>query len=508
MTAALHVAVVSGAAMLLYLFCLAPAHARTLGNRVVGVTVAMPIIAWALPDVRLLYAVMLFWVPLVAARGDRIAPVYLFSLLLLPGLDAPAAIGPLKLFDFGVHDALALGAAAALLTDRNRARPGAMFDAAAVAVILLLVAALARGATPTHFLRVAINIFLDLGLPYFIVSRGIGSPGAMRDMRLWLGAGAVALSAILIYEVSRAWPIYNQLYVNHMVPIDYFVKSRGGLLRAAGPFLESTSAAFVMAICTHALWLARDAFRSRFHHLLVLAIAIVGLVAPQSRGAWMGLLLAVVVAMAYRGQYLRIVRLGLLAGGAWLALTVAAQTSASLSETLGLSGASSETSDYRRMLLTRGLEEFRDSPLFGFALRDITERLSDLRQGEGIVDFVNAYLWVLLISGIAGLALFVGCYGLFIGQAMGLRRWCARVDERMDAACFALGGLVMAASMLVFTAFNARPAVFVFALFGAVAALVAMRDRRPAREAANVEAPPAPPSVDLPVQTKWVWRSR
>lgn len=507
MTAALHLAVVSGAAMLLYLFCLAPAHARALGNRVFGAAVAMPIIAWALPDVRMLYAVMLVWVPLVSGRSDRIAPAYLFSLLLLPGLDAPAAAGAIKLFDFGVHDALGLGAAAALLADRNRTRPRAMFDAAAIGIILLLVAALARGATPTHFLRVAINIMFDLGLPYFIVSRGIGTLGAMRDMRLWLGAGAVVLSAILIYEVSRAWPIYNQLYVNYMVPIDYFVKSRGGLLRAAGPFLESTSAAFVMAICTYALWLARDAFRSRFHHLSVLAIAIVGLMAPQSRGAWMGLLLAVVVAMAYRGQYLRIVRLGLLAGGAWLALTIAAQTSASLSETLGLSGASSETSDYRRMLLTRGLEEFRDSPLFGFALRDITERLSDLRQGEGIVDFVNAYLWVLLISGIAGFALFLGCYGLFVGQALGLWRWSMRAEDRMDAACFALGGLVMAASMLVFTAFNARPAVFVFALFGTVAALVAMRDRKSITVAENATLEPSTP-VDLPVQTKWAWRSR
>ncbi|VXC98747.1 O-antigen ligase family protein [Sphingomonas sp. AX6] len=508
MTAALHLAVVSGAAMLLYLFCLAPAHARVLGNRVIGAAVAMPIIAWALPDARLLYAVMLFWVPLVSGRSDRIAPVYLFSLLLLPGLDAPAAAGAIKLFDFGVHDALGLGAAAALLADRRRAHPRAMFDVAAIGIILLLVAALARGATPTHFLRVAINIMFDLGLPYFIVSRGITTLGAMRDMRLWLGAGAVALAAILLYEVSRAWPIYNQLYVNYMVPIDYFVKSRGGLLRAAGPFLESTSAAFVMAICTYALWLARDAFRSRFHHLLVLAIAIIGLMAPQSRGAWMGLLLAVVVAMAYRGQYLRIVRLALLAGGAWLALTIAAQTSATLSESLGLSGASSETSDYRRMLLTRGLEEFRDSPVFGFALRDITERLSDLRQGEGIVDFVNAYLWVLLISGIAGFTLFVSCYGLFIGQALGQRRWSARSNERMDAACFALGGLAMAASMLVFTAFNARPAVFVFALFGTVAALVAIRDRNPVITMVESKSGTEPSTVDLPAQTKWAWRTR
>ncbi len=383
-----------------------------------------------------------------------------------------------------------------------------MFDLAAAAIILLLVTALARGATATHFLRVAINILFDLGLPYFIVSRGAGSLVAMREMRLWLGAGAIALSAILIYEVSRAWPIYNQLYVNYMVPIEYFVKSRGGLLRAAGPFLESTSAAFVMAICTFALWLARDAFRSRAHHLLALAIAIVGLMAPQSRGAWMGLLLAVVVAMAYRGQYLRIFRLALAAGGAWLALTIAAQSSPALSESLGLSGASSETSDYRRMLLARGLEEFRDSPLFGFALRDITARLSDLRQGEGIVDFVNAYLWVLLISGIAGLVVFVIGYGLFIGQALSVRRWSARADDRMDAACFALGGLVMAASMLVFTAFNARPAVFVFALFGTVGALVALRDSTPVDETPQAESPQESVAIDLPVQTRWAWRSR
>ena len=505
MTPALHIAFVSALALLGFLHCLVPATARVIGPRLVIGAVAMPIIAWALPDVRLLYVAMLFWVPLIAGARDRIAPAYLFGLLLLPALNAPVAIGATKLFDFGVHGALGLGAAFALLVDRDTARPRAAFDAAALGVILLLVAALARGAAPTHFVRVAINILFDLGLPYYIVSRGIRSLEGTQNLLLWLGAGAVALSAILAYEVWRAWPIYNQLYINYAVPIDYFVKSRGGLMRAAGPFLESTSAAFVMAICTYALWLVRDRFRSGFHHLAAMTVAIVGLMAPQSRGAWMGLLLALVVAMIYRGQYARIFRLVLLAGAAGLALMMAAQTSASLSETLGLSGASSETSDYRKMLLVRGLEEFRDSPLFGFALKDITARLIDLRQGEGIVDFVNAYLWLLLISGLVGLAIFVGCYGLFVGHAIGLRRWSAGAAERMNAACFVLGGLAMAASMLVFTAFNARPAVFVFALFGTVAALVALRDRQPGRASAEVKQALV---IDVPVQTKWAWRAR
>lgn len=497
MTAALHVGFVSGLVLLAFAWCLDNATAQREGPRLVGMAVALPLIAWVLPDLRLLFAAMLLCVPVVAGRTDRIAPVYVFALLLLPGLDTPVTIGATKLFDFGVHDAMGLGAAAALMLNGNRARPRVAFDLAAVGIILLLGAALSRGTTPTHFLRVAINIVLDLGLPYYVLSRGIASMEDMGEALLWLAAGAVVLSGILLYEAAQAWPIYYPLYQHYQVPIGYFVKSRGGILRAAGPFLESTATAFVMAICVLALWLARDRFRSKWHHLLMFGFAVLGLLAPQSRGAWSGLFLAIILTMAHNGQYLRIIRTGVIVAGVGLALVVAAQSSPSLSETLGLSGSSSDSAVYRETLLARGIEELHASPVVGFALADIMDRLEDLRQGEGIIDFVNAYLWVALISGLAGLALFLSCYGLFVLHAVRLRRWATGDTRRLAASGFVIGALVMSAMMLAFTAFNARPAVFVFVLFGAVAALVAIRDRerRPRRSV-------APPKI----YTKWAWR--
>ena len=390
--------------------------------RSLTIVISMPIIAWALPDIRLLHAVMCMWVPLVAGRFNLVVPVYLFSLLLLPGLDTTASMGSLKLFDFGVHDGLAVGASVAVFLNRAKARPRPQWDLAALAVILLIGVAISRETSVSNFLRTSVNVVLDLGLPYYILSRGVRSIDDLRTAILWLGCGAVTLSALLIYEAWKSWPVYNELYSNYGLSTLLLVKSRGGFMRSGGPFVESTSAAMVLAICILALWLSRDYFRSSRHHLLLFAIALVGLSAPQSRGAWVGLCLALGCADVCRARYVQLAGKTMLIGVTGAILLSAAQLSPHLSETMGLSGDSSETSDYRRLLFDRGLQEFWHRPILGYASPEIHNRLHDLRQGEGIIDFVNTYIWIMLLSGVVGLTIFAGAFMFFLLNVWRFRR--------------------------------------------------------------------------------------
>jgi hypothetical protein len=498
---AFHIAIISCAAIVLFLYCLRPDAARAMMPRAPIVAIGMPVLAWSLPNVWVLYAAMLAWVPLVAGRRSYIVPLYLYSLLLLPGLDETIALGSIKLFDFGVHDALGLGAAAALLPHAGKARPRVMLDLPAVSVMLLLIAALARDTSLTNFLRVAVNVTLDLGLPYYIVSRGVRTIDEFRTAMLWLGCGGITLSAILIYETWASWPIYNQLYAYYDVSTLLIVKARGGVLRSGGPFVEPTSAAMVLATCVLALWLSRDYLRSRWQSMLLFAFALIGLSAPQSRGAWLGLLTALAMVLVFRGRYAQLVRSAIVIGAAGAMLFLAAQVSPYLSETMGLSGGSSETSQYRRLLFDRGIEEFWHSPVWGYSMPQVTLRLSDLRQGEGIVDFVNSYIWILLISGAIGTLIFVGAFVNFLLRMLKFRRPIGGDHGNVIAGSFVFAGLAMPMEMLFFTSFGGRPGFFVFVMFGFAAAFITIRERESSALRQQRADAPAAWALGVPVRT-------
>lgn len=479
---ALYVAIVSGGGVGLFLLCLRRTYREGMALRSLLCVVAMPVLAWLLPavgltGVHLLHLVMCLWVPVFAGSRERIAPVYLFSLLLLPGLDLAVSLGSLKLFDFGVQDGLAVGAAAAIWLRPLGARRRKASDGWVLALLLMLGISLSRETSATNFLRTSVNLVLDLGLPYYILSRGIADVPGQRAALRWFACGGVALSAILLFEASRSWPIYNDLYGLYNVPVELLVKARGGMLRAGGPFVEPTSIALVLAMCFAALSLLREDFRSRLRHLGLLALVFLGVSAPQSRGAWIGLALAVVAMAVYRGRW-RALLLNAGTIGIFLGLLlVTAKMSPEFAEALGLSeGNASDTTTYRRDLFEKGKEVFRLSPLTGHSMPRLNVLMAELRQGEGIIDFVNTYLWIALIGGALGLTVFIGNFVDPLA-ALWRRRGGLRRTPGQAPAAFVFGCLVMLAEMLFFTSFGGRPAFLTFGLFGLAASILAERPR-------------------------------
>ena len=353
---ALFVVILSGIALSIFYACLRREWRTQLGWGPALVAVALPLFAWSMPNVWLLYAAMALVVPVGARRDAQIAPLYLFALLLLPGLDTVIVIGTLKLFDCGVHDMLGIGALARLALAARRTPVAVRFDLPAAALITLLVFAIARDTSMTNALRVTITMLLDCAMPYYILSRAVSRPEDVKRCMVHLAAAAAILAVILLYEVRTSWPVYNGLYNAYGLNLILLVKQRGGYLRSGGPFLESTSVAMVMAWCILAAWLARFAFRTRLSHRVVLGLLLVGLTAPQSRGAWIGLLLGTIVADLYRGRIAAIA--GRLAGVAALGAVMVALAPAVpyLANMLGKSAETASTVDYRARLLSRGME--------------------------------------------------------------------------------------------------------------------------------------------------------
>ncbi|WP_395397399.1 O-antigen ligase family protein [Novosphingobium sp. BL-8A] len=503
---AAYAAVVSSAGVLLFLSCLKAEYRRDMEGRALFAVVAMPLIAWSLPNIWLLYIVMGFWVPLLAGRRERLVGVYLFTLLLLPPLDIAVTIGSLRLFELGVLKALGLGAAFAIWRSSGRRSVPLACDGWVAAMLMVFCFAWSRDTAVTNYFRNGINIALSLGLPYYILSRGVRSMDELRTAMRWFACGGMALSTELIFETVRVWPIYNQLYDLYGVPINLLIHTRGGLLRPGGPFLEATSVAMVLAMCLTAMLLLRRDFRSNLHHMALLVVNFIGLSVPQSRGAWIGFFLSLAATELFRKRYRALLTKVVMIGCSVALVFAVAHSSVTLQDSLGLSGGSKETSDYRRRLFTRGQEEFWHSPIIGFSTPELEWRLADMRQGEGIIDLVNTYLWIALVSGATGLSVFFCLFGNTMRRLWRMRR---RLTDpsALDSAAFAFGCLVMQAEMLFFTSFGDRPAILLFGVFGFAAALFTAA-RVPAVAPAMPSLPSlpsAPPLATLPQAPKLAW---
>ena len=489
---ALIVALLSLAALTGLYLCLTQQAREAIGQAPKVLAVAMPFAAWLLPNVWLLYGMMLLLIPVAATNRAQVVGLYLYTLMLLPGLDMSMQIGTLKLFEFGVHDALVVGATLFLLTRHSpQVRTPFALDRPFAILMLMLIVTHSRDTSVTHLMRVATNFTLDLILPYFVVTRGLRDRTDLQRVMLYLTAAGVVLSLILIYETTHSWPIYNVLIDRFEFVEHPSIKFRGSLLRAGGPFLEPTSVAMLVMFFAVACWMSRDAFVTRAAHIAVLTLLFIGLLPSQSRGAWIGLLTAMALADLHLGRFretaLKLGLVGLTTGG----LFAAANSIPQLSQMLGKSGDSVETIDYRSHLLTRGLEEFWRSPVIGFPYPELLWRLDDLRQGEGIVDFVNAHLYFALVGGVVGLIIFDGVILYYLAKIWRARRSGADpASRRVDAFAFAVLGTPL--QMLFFTSLGGRVQVFLIVSM-AFAVVIARRQPAPAQD----ESPSAGPRVAL-----------
>ncbi|WP_245892525.1 O-antigen ligase family protein [Novosphingobium guangzhouense] len=475
----------STAAVLCFVRCMQPSLRQDMAVRALLITFFMPAVAWLLPNVWMLYFVMLMWVPVFSSRPEQIVGIYLHSLLLLPNLDQSVELAGTKLFDIGVHDMLALGAVAAIMMVSgtrgaiNGARTGrapriARGDDWRVGLLLMvMIFASARETSVTHVLRTTINIGFDFAMPYYILSRGLRDVASMRSAMRWFACSGIALSGVLVFEMWQNWPIYNELYWHYDVPKLLAVKVRGVFMRPGGPFNEPTSIALVMALCLLALWLIRDDFRTRMQHRLLCLGMFLGVSAPQSRNAWVALALAVLLADMFLGRWSALVRKVAPTVTALTMILAAASIYPSFSDSLGLSGQASETADYRRALFDRGIEELVDSPIIGFSRTALEIRLEDMRQGEGIIDYVNTYLWFALVSGVIGLVVFV--WNLVVPLMYLWRRRRAEVAAATAVpAAFVFSSLAALSATLFFTFFATRMAYLTVGFMGFAAAIRAI----------------------------------
>lgn len=318
-------------------------------------------------------------------------------------------------------------------------------------------------------LRAWVAQFLLIVMPYILFRKTLKDNSDYRTVVACFGAASVFLAVFAIFEARMSTNVFN-IITTHLTgiyvrPIDL----RGSLVRASATMNGPLELACFMTVGIFALACSRDYFRNATGYYGSLGIATLGLLATQSRGSLIAILVsAVVLCLALRKRAIAAVA-AIVAAAAWPMLQLLAAVSPGVAAFINGSGAGvsqGQYYDYRNLLLERGLEVAAAHPFTGMRMTEVLDALADLVQGEGIVDLVNVYLVFLLISGIVGLLPFLA---LTINSGLRATLGFKRVS---DAALLRARGFTLAAFSVVLFQFafvsliNRIPMVFVLSLAG------------------------------------------
>jgi O-antigen ligase len=220
--------------------------------------------------------------------------------------------------------------------------------------------------------------------------------------------GCALMAGVACFESVRHWLLYEDIAVRWGLGLGITTYlSRGESLRASASSGHPLALGYLLAVA-FGFWLyLKDHLDSNRMRITVTALFCLGMMAAYSRGPW---LCAVVIYFAFAAlgpqaasKLTRAIGAAILAAVAILLTPLGARVVSVLPFLGGT--VNSDTIEYRSRLLTRSWDVIKQSPWFGDPLA--IAKLQDLRQGQGIVDFVNAYVELLLSNGFVGLSLFM-----------------------------------------------------------------------------------------------------
>lgn len=339
--------------------------------------------------------------------------------------------------------------------------------------------------------------FLTIALPYILLRATVKSATEFRAVVACFGVASVFLAVFSIYEVRFGADIFD-IITKHITGV--YVRSsniRGSLMRASATMGGALELACFETVGIFALACSRSFFRNAAGYYGSLAFAILGLLAAQSRGSLLALAVsAVVLALALR-KWAIAAAATIAAIAAWPVLQILAGVSPAVASFMHGGLATPPQGpylDYRTLLLQRGLQVAANHPLTGLRMTQVLDSLADITQGEGIVDLVNVYLQILLISGIVGLLPFVA---LTITSGLRGATGFRRIDDPalLRARGFILAAFTVVLFQLGFVSFiNRIPMLFVMSVFGI--RLLVQERRAVAKSARSADADEVPAGAE------------
>jgi hypothetical protein len=263
--------------------------------------------------------------------------------------------------------------------------------------------------SPTNVLRRAFLFFLDAYFVYYAVSRYCSSRAILLEVQAALCLSAGIMSGIAIFESARHWLLYTDIVARwSQNAAQGFYLLRGTSLRAEASAGPSLALGYLLAI-GFGFWLhLKSQVQSWPHRIGMTLLLLFGLLASYSRGPWLGAALIYLTFLALGKRAFSRLLKAAAAGTAVVGVISLTPLGEKIFGVLPFVGGNVADANiiYRQRLAARSWELIQAHPFFGEQLANF--KMEDLRQGMGIIDFVNTYAEMAVFYGLVGLSIFVG----------------------------------------------------------------------------------------------------
>ena len=364
-----------------------------------------------------------------ARRETNIPALYLFLLAVVPVsyIEIPGFGLVNFLFEVSHQRLLALvillPAFLSLAGRKKTLRFGTMAaDKLILAYIVLVVLLYLRETSLTDTLRRCLYQFTDVFLPYYVISRSLRNLQDFRAAILSLVVAVMILAIIGVFEAVKHWLLYSPMVdALNLGGAKTGYLNRSGILRAIASTGQPIALGFIMAVTIGLYLYLQKYITSRFHRRMGFLLLCGGLLAPLSRGPWVGMVIIAAVFIATGRQAAKKLTLLFLAGILALPMIAIMPGGDRIINLIPFIGESEDSNiDYRQRLFEQSIIVINRNPWFGSTNFLNTPEMQSVRAGHGMIDIVNSYLAVALETGFVGAGLFIGffltvCWGIYRG---------------------------------------------------------------------------------------------
>lgn len=318
----------------------------------------------------------------------------------------------------------------------------------------------------TNDVRSVFLYMIDVYLLYYVASRTCTDQKKLREAMATFCLACALMALAAVFEGAKHWLLYtdiNSRWGGNSILDFYYM--RGDSLRAQASTGEPLSLAFMLVFALGFWFYLQSLVKDTRARIGITVLLCAGLLCTFSRGAWMA---GVLVYFAYaafdpRGRIFRSIAVFALIG----AVALASPLGDKISGVIPFLGGTvdTDTLNYRERLLDRSWELIKAKPILGDQLA--LTKMEDLRQGQGIIDVVNAYVGVTLFYGFAGLTLFMTFILVPLGRALVKSRRVFKVDPDSALLGASLAAAIVASLlMLADSSLGTGPAHIFYTLMG------------------------------------------